>query len=175
MRLLLPVEGDELSRNDRWALLPGLCCQAAGGKSESTIEVSAAWILLYLAGHLVDSVEDGDKLDEIDTLGGPGSAINVANGYFLSAALMLNELSNKDHSKIQAHQINMDFYNTILEMTSGQHQDINFLQLSLKQWWRIAGAKTGSFFHLPAAQVRNLGLMIGIKSLPIATLDFTWD
>lgn len=146
-----------MGRNDRWALLPGLCCQAAGGKLEWTLEVSAAWLLLYLAGHLVDSVEDGDKVDEIDALGGPGSAVNVANGYFLSAALMLNELPSEEHTKNQAHQISGDFYNTILAMTSGQHMDINLQQLSLKQWWQVAGAKTGSFFSLACRSGAQLG------------------
>jgi geranylgeranyl pyrophosphate synthase len=148
MRLLLPDVDRELGRNDRWALLPGLCCQAAGGDIQLTKEVSAAWILLHIAGHLVDGVEDGDRVAEIEALGGPGSAINVANGYFLSAALMLNDLTKKAHSKNQAHQVSADFYNTILVMASGQHQDINFPQLSLKQWWQVAEAKTGSFFSL---------------------------
>jgi geranylgeranyl pyrophosphate synthase len=148
MRLLLPDVDSEPSRNDRWALLPGLCCQAAGGDFQLTKEVSAAWILLHIAGHLVDGVEDGDRVAEIQALGGPGAAINVANGYFLSAALMLNDLSKITHSKNQAHQIGADFYNTILVMASGQHQDINFPQLSLRQWWQVAEAKTGSFFSL---------------------------
>jgi geranylgeranyl pyrophosphate synthase len=157
MRLLLPDRDQELGRNDRWALLPGLCCQSVGGEPESTLEISAAWILLYLAGHLVDSVEDGDKVAEIDALGGPGSAINVANGYFLSAALMLNGLSDKADRKKQAHQISADYYNTILVMTSGQHQDINLDQLSLKQWWQVAEAKTGSFFSLACRSGARLG------------------
>lgn len=157
MRLLLPDGDQELGRNDLWALLPGLSCQVVGGELKSTIEISAAWLLLSLAGHLVDSVEDGDEVEEIDALGGPGSAINVANGYFLSAALMLNGLSIIDYANNQAHQINEDFYNTILIMTSGQHQDINLQQLSLKNWWQIAEAKTGSFFSLACRAGAQLG------------------
>lgn len=157
MRLLLPEEHIEPGRNDRWALLPGLCCQAAGGKAEFALEVSAAWVLLYLAGHLIDSVEDNDKVEEIEKLGGPGSAINVANAYFLSAALMLDEFSEKVNSKNQAHHVRADFYNTILVMTSGQHQDINYPQLSLKQWWQVAEAKTGSFFALACRSGAQLG------------------
>jgi geranylgeranyl pyrophosphate synthase len=157
MRLLLPDDDSEPGRSDRWALLPGLCCQATGEEAKNTLEVSAAWVLLYLAGHLVDSVEDNDKVEEIEALGGPGSAINVANGYFLSAALMLNELSEKTFSKNQARQIRADFYKTVLVMTSGQHQDINYPQLSLKQWWQVAEAKTGSFFSLACRSGARLG------------------
>lgn len=157
MRLLLPDEESEPGRNDRWALLPGLCCQAAGGKPEFATEISAAWLMIYLAGHLVDSVEDDDKVEEIDALGGPGSAINVANGYFLSAALMLNELSKNESAKSQVNQISADFYNTILEMASGQHWDIRYPYLTLKQWWRVAEAKTGSFFSLACRSGAMLG------------------
>lgn len=157
MRIPLPHEDIEPGQNDRWALLPGFCCQAAGGEPEFALEVSAAWMLLYLAGHLIDSVEDGDKIDEIEALGGSSSAINVANGYFLSAALMLNELSKKDHARSLAQQIRIDFYNTILVMTSGQNQDINVSQLSLKLWWQIAEAKSGSFFSLACRTGARLG------------------
>jgi len=157
MRLLIPEEGIERDRNFRWAKLPGLCCQAAGGEFQLAKEVSAAWLLLHLAGHLIDSVEDGDKVKEIDAVGGSGSAINLANGYFLSAALILGGLSKNSCLKTQSQQISADFYNTILVMTSGQHHDINVSQLSLKQWWRVAEAKTGSFFSLACRSGARLG------------------
>jgi geranylgeranyl pyrophosphate synthase len=159
MRLLLPNDlgSDPMGGSDRWMLLPGLCCQASGGRPESTREVSAAWLLLYIAAHLVDSVEDGDPIDEIKALGGPGSAINVANGFFLSAAMILNELSFGDQTKRIAHKIRSDFYNTILIMTSGQHRDINYPQLSLEQWWQVAEAKSGSFFSLACRSGAQFG------------------
>ncbi len=151
MRLVLPEGNGGIApgkESDRWALLPGLCCQASGGEPDLTEEVSAAWFLLYIAAHLVDSVEDRDQVDEVKALGGPGPAINVANGLFLSASLILNKLHDKDQTKIKAQQLSSDFYNTILVMTSGQHRDINDHQLTLKQWWQVAEAKSGSFFSL---------------------------
>ena len=151
MRLVLPKEIGEIApskESDRWALLPGLCCQASGGVLDSTAEVSAAWFLLYIAAHLLDSVEDQDQVDEIKELGGPGSAINVATGLILSASLILNKMHDKDQTKRKAQQLSSDFYNTVLLMTSGQHRDINDHQLTLKQWWQVAEAKSGSFFSL---------------------------
>jgi len=151
MRLVLPKRNGGTApslESDRWALLPGLCCQAAGGELDLTAEVSAAWFLLYIAAHLVDSVEDHDQVDEIKVLGGPGSAINVANGLFLSASLILNKLHEKDQTKTKARQLSSDFYSTVLIMTSGQHVDINNRQLTLNQWWQVAEAKSGSFFSL---------------------------
>jgi geranylgeranyl pyrophosphate synthase len=161
MRLVLPKENGGITpskESDRWALLPGLCCQASGGESDLTAEVSAAWFLLYIAAHLVDSVEDRDQVDEIKALGGSGSAINVANGLFLSASLFLNKLYDQDQTKINSQQLISDFYNTILVMTSGQHVDINEHQLTLKQWWQVAEAKSGAFFSLACrcgAQLAN--------------------
>jgi geranylgeranyl pyrophosphate synthase len=161
MRLVLPKENGGITpskESDRWALLPGLCCQASGGEPGLTAEVSAAWFLLYIAAHLVDSVEDRDQVDEIKALGGPGSAINVANGLFLSASLVLNKLHDQDQTKNKAQELISDFYNTVLVMTSGQHRDINDHQLTLKQWWQVAEAKSGSFFSLACrcgAQLAN--------------------
>jgi geranylgeranyl pyrophosphate synthase len=151
MRLVLPKGYGGIvpsKESDRWALLPELCSQASGGVMDLTEEVSAAWFLLYNAAHLLDSVEDRDQFDEIKDLGGPGSAINVANGLILSASLILNKLHDKDRTKSKAQQLNSDFYNTVLLMASGQHRDINVHRLTLKQWWQVAEAKSGSFFSL---------------------------
>lgn len=146
MRFVLP--GVNKRESDRWVLLPRLCCQAAGGDPELTEEISAAWLLLYIAAHLVDKVEDQEKADLIDILGGPGSTINVANGLFVSASEILNSLLEKELREGIAGKIIADFLRTILIMTSGQHLDINNQQLTLEDWWRVAEAKSGSFFSL---------------------------
>ncbi len=161
MRLVLPegIGGSDPRKDpSRWALLPGLCCQAAGGDPDSTKEISSAWLLLYIAAHIVDDVEDGDLENDVKTLRGPGSAISVANGLFLSASLLLNNLHGREHAKRLAAQISADFYNTILIMTSGQHYDLMNEQLSLKQWWQVAEAKSGSFFSLACRCGAQLGV-----------------
>lgn len=151
MLLVLPAhEGlQELDRDpNRWALLPQLCCQAAGGDPKITDEISAAWLMLYIAAHLVDSVEDEDPAEEINILGGKGPAINVANGLFLSGALLLNRMQGPEMTKHVAQEISTDFYNTILVMTSGQHRDLKSRRLTADQWEQIAEAKSGEFFSL---------------------------
>jgi geranylgeranyl pyrophosphate synthase len=161
MRLVLPVGkvGADPSKDiSRWAHLPELCCQAAGGDSESTKEIAAAWLLLFTAAHLIDSIEDGDVADEINAIGGSGPAINVTNGLFLSAALILNKFHEKVQNTNLASQISSDFYHTILIMTSGQHRDITNQQLTLEQWWRVAEAKSGSFFSLACRVGAQLGI-----------------
>lgn len=166
MRLVLPQEtsaADQGKNPSRWLALPGLCCQAAGGDLDTTKEITAAWALLYTAAHLMDSVEDGDLGDEVRALGGSGVAINVANGLFLSAALALNSLHEKDQTKTLATQINADFFDTILVMTSGQHRDLVNPRITLEQWWQIAEAKSGSFFSLACRSGAQLAVDDPVK------------
>lgn len=151
MRLVLPKEGQlkDLDHDpNRWSLLPQLCCQAAGGDPGLTDEISAAWLLLYIAAHLVDSVEDDEFSAEVDALGGSGPAINVANGLFLSVAILLNQLHKDEQTRHIAEKISTDFFNTILIMTSGQHRDLGTHKITLEQWWQVAEAKSGAFFSL---------------------------
>lgn len=151
MRLVLPepdLNKDSNRDPGRWVSLPGLCCQAAGGELETTLEISAAWLLLYTAAHIVDTVEDGDQDPQINLLGGTGAAINTANGLFLSATLLLNSMQKKVIPKDLAAEITTDYLQTILVMTNGQHLDITIPQIDLNQWWQIAEAKSGAFFSL---------------------------
>jgi len=151
MRLVLPGHGDvKESRHDptRWVILPALCCQAAGGKIESSLEISAAWFLLYTAAHVVDTIEDGDLDPKISELGGPGVAINIANGLFLSAIMQLQSMNEDIIPKELAAEITTDYLETILIMTSGQHLDLTHSRIKLNQWWQIAESKSGAFFSL---------------------------
>jgi geranylgeranyl pyrophosphate synthase len=147
------------SRRDpgRWAILPGLCCQAAGGKLESTLEISAAWLLLYTAAHVVDTIEDGDLDPQINKLGGAGAAINTANGLFLSAVLHLQSMHERDIPQDLASKIATDYLETILVMTSGQHLDLTIPHIDLSQWWQIAEAKSGAFFSLACRSGARMG------------------
>ena len=160
MRLVLPDPGDEIDsyRNPgRWVGLPGLCCQAAGGRIESTVEISAAWMLLYTAAHVVDTVEDDDPDPLINKLGGSGAAINTANGLFLSAISQLQSMHDNDIPEDLAVNITTDYLETILVMTSGQHLDLTVPQIDLNRWWQIAEAKSGGFFSLACRAGARLG------------------
>ena len=90
MRLVLPVGiGAAESREDpsRWALLPGLCCQAAGGDPQAAKEISSAWLLLHIAAHIVDDVEDGD-LEGLVALPRQG---DVCHGVYLVNEIVARE------------------------------------------------------------------------------------
>lgn len=130
-----------------WALLPGLCCQAAGGDPHWADDIAAAWILLYLAADLMDSVEDGDEPDPWWSDLGPGAAINVATGLFFSGSRALNRIYDRRETSWIAGQLVEGFHNCFLVMCSGQHLDLTVPNLDLENYWKIAQAKSGAFFE----------------------------
>lgn len=157
---VLPSREIDSADNHRqldWILLPGLCCQAAGGDPDVTNEIAGAWLLFYTAAHIFDSIEDQDQLDDNLAQWGPGVNINIATGLVISASSMLNGLSQREHTREIAHKLGQDFFGSILTMASGQHADLVSGQLDLKQWYRIAEAKSGSFFSLACRSGARLG------------------
>jgi len=136
--------GDAPPRHS-WLSLPGLCCQAAGGNPHEADGVAAAWVLLYTAAHLFDSVQDDDPADPWWQSLGPGPAINVATGLLTSAWLVLAELGI--HRPV-VQQLIQDFQQTVLLMASGQHLDLTDMRPSLQAAWAIAEVKSGAFFGL---------------------------
>jgi geranylgeranyl pyrophosphate synthase len=131
-----------------WVELPDLCCQAVGGDPAPSPEVKTAWGLLYTAAHLMDAVVDGDNPDEWWVSIGPPAAINVATALYGCSGLALRELFNKEDSYDVAIDILGKFQHTILKMCAGQHLELTKKELSLEDYWRVAKAKSGSFFGL---------------------------
>lgn len=132
----------------RLALLPGLCCQAAGGDPLWADDLALAWLLLYIAAHLMDSVEDQDEPDAWWAGLGPGAAINASTGLFFSAALALQRLFERPETRAKAEATSADFYRSFLTMCSGQHLDLVHPEPGLEQYWQIVAAKSGTFFAL---------------------------
>jgi geranylgeranyl pyrophosphate synthase len=132
----------------RFASLPGLCCQAAGGEAAWADEVAAAWLMCYAAAHLFDSVEDQDQPDPWWANLGAGAAINVASGLLLSAPLVLNQLQHRKETQAVAGEVLRDFFASSLLTGSGQHRDLIIPQVDLVEWCEIASAKTGTPFAL---------------------------
>lgn len=148
MRLSLSSGGAQAAAappRHSWLSLPGLCCQAAGGDPREADRVAAAWVLVYTAAHLFDSVEDGDPAESWWQDLGQGPAINVATGLLTSAWLVLAQLGIQ-RSTVQ--QLIEDFQHTGLQVVSGQHLDLTDPRPSLRSAWAIAEAKSGAFFGL---------------------------
>jgi geranylgeranyl pyrophosphate synthase len=132
-----------------WApLLPGLCCQAAGGELEWSITVSAAWSLFHVAAHLLDSVADQDEPDPRRAAWGSGVTINVATGLIISASWALNLLLQESTASEAASDLIAGFHNHLFTVSSGQQVDLLEKQPTTGQWWHVAEAKAGAPFAL---------------------------
>jgi geranylgeranyl pyrophosphate synthase len=132
----------------RWALLPGYCCQAAGGDPRWADPLAASWLLFYIAADLMDAVEDQDQPDPWWAGMGPGIAVNVASGLYFSASKALQKVSLTDAKDGAAEAVKDRFYSNFLQMCSGQHRDLTNPAPTLMEYWETAAAKSGTFFQL---------------------------
>ncbi len=128
--------------------MPGLCCQALGGRFEWAEDIATAWLLYYLSAHIMDNVQDEDELEPWAEIYPPGFALNVSSGYYFSASLALNQLLESQLSTYQAIEIINDFYRSFLVMGEGQQMSFLTKVPTLDQYWQIAGSKSGIFFAL---------------------------
>ncbi len=140
-------EGDIRPR--AWApLLPGLCCEAAGGEMDWAVTVSAAWSLFHVAAHLLDGVADQDEpATGSDILPG-GLLINIATGLLFSASWALDSLYKEANVSVAAADLVEKFHQNLFTITSGQQVDLLVDEPSTEVWWRVAGAKSGIPFAL---------------------------
>jgi geranylgeranyl pyrophosphate synthase len=152
---------DEAAKRDssKWALLPGLCCQAAGGDPHWADDVAAAWLMFYLAADLMDSVEDQDQPDSWWADYGPAAALNVATGLFFAASRSLNRLYDFVGIGSYAGEMIEDFHTGFIRMSGGQYLDMSIPEPSLEQYWKIAENKSGTFFSLACWSGARLAIM----------------
>jgi geranylgeranyl pyrophosphate synthase len=144
-------------------LLPGLCCHAAGGDPRDADEFSAAWLLYYLAAHIMDHVEDQDAPEEWWQGSSPGVAINVASGLYFTASLLLAGLHEKEQTRGFAGELIREFYNGFLVMCSGQGRELTQPEPSLAQYWEDTQARSGVFFSMACRLGARLALAEGEK------------
>jgi len=147
--------------SSRWALLPALCCQAAGGDPNWTDDIAAAWLLFYIAADLMDSVEDQDEPDPWWAELGPGGALNAATGLFFGASRALSRVYQREETRSYAADLVDDFQKSFFIMSGGQHRDLTLSELTLEQYWDIAESKSGEFFALACRSGARLGSMDG--------------
>lgn len=137
------------NRSASLILLPGLCCEAAGGNPSWADELAAAWYLFYVAADIMDKIEDQDEIEPWLNDLGIGRILNLASGLYFSASSILNSLCHRQATKLAAAEVIRDVHNGFLKMCGGQHRDLVWAQPSLNQFWEIAAAKSGSFFSIP--------------------------
>jgi geranylgeranyl pyrophosphate synthase len=146
---LAAFSGDEgQNRKLRLARLPVTCHEGAGGRPQQAEELASAWVLLYLAANIMDSVQDGDPPQHWWVEHGPGMALNTATGLYFSASLLLSRMQAHPQLGESARYVAEEFYRRFLVMCSGQHADLIATRPSLEQFWRLAEAKSGAFFAM---------------------------
>ena len=134
--------------SSHWIKLPGLCCQAAGGDPVWAEDLAQAWALFYAGAGILDKIEDRDQPDPWWANTGEGVAANAASGLYFTASLLLDGLYSREETRDLAREIVVDFYQTLLSMSSGQHRDLTTPEPNLEEYWQIAAAKSGEFFSL---------------------------
>ncbi len=130
------------------SLLPLLACESAGGSPCRALPVAAAWRAMHIAAKLLDDVEDGDvaRLSPVPT--DAPRVINLATGYIALANMALARLA-EDSDSLLWFSIQQDFSLAMLQTTEGQHADLSAREeCTLKDYLRIAGAKSGRCFSL---------------------------
>jgi geranylgeranyl pyrophosphate synthase len=148
-RVLFPGGGIKPNLDHmRWALLPGTCCQAAGGNPRWADELAAAWFLFYCAADIMDSAEDQDPLDPGWLQSGYPFALSAASGIYFSASRCLSRLYLRKETQTKGGEINDLFSKSFMRMCAGQHLDLTTPRPNLAQFWEIAAGKSGAFFSL---------------------------
>ena len=152
MQMIIPrgaAEGIQVEQDSsKWAILPGLCCQSAGGQAEWANDIAAAWLLFYIAADIMDTVEDLDQPDAWWVEFSPGTAVNLASGLYFTATRVLDRLYRKQPTQKAAADINEKLIDGFLIMCSGQHNDLIRDRFTLDEYWKTSAAKSGQFFGM---------------------------
>lgn len=152
MQLIIPRGGSKginvEQDSSKWAILPGLCCQAAGGQAEWANDIAAAWLLFYIAADIMDTIEDLDQPDAWWEELGPGAAVNMASGLYFTATRILDQLYHKQSTRKSAGEIVEKVIDGFLIMCSGQHIDLIRDRFTIDEYWVSSAAKSGEFFGM---------------------------
>jgi geranylgeranyl pyrophosphate synthase len=120
----------------------------AGGTAGHAEAFTGAWMLLYAALHILDSVEDHDEADENWAQWGTGPAINISTALIAAAGATLETLEASEVDPTRAGAIRSRFFQTLMWMTAGQHADLIQHEPDLDACWSIIEQKSAPFFAL---------------------------
>lgn len=152
--ILLTLHSEEA--DSLLALLPILCCEAAGGERSQAMPIAAAWLLLYMAAKMLDDVEDGE-LDALSQTLSLAQAVNVATGLIFASQLALTRLQKRGVDSDLLLSLHEDFNRTALRISAGQHADLLEEVSSLEHCFRVIATKSGEPFALACRAGASLG------------------
>ncbi len=166
---------NQLNRSDITSglhILPELLCRAAGGSTDLARDLTEVWRYFYIALSLQDKLTDHKSVNSLTE----GVVLNMTTGLFISGAHFFNRTSDLPDD------IAGRFYETILQMCSGQHHALTHRTMSLTDSMQVAAQRSGIFFetgawsgvrcltdndtllHAAARIGHSLGMMIQIQN-----------
>jgi competence protein ComQ len=123
------------------------------------VVVAAAWCLLHTAALLLDDVQDFELALKPWPDMSAGQAINVATALIFCSQLVLGDLEALGTDPKLTLDMWQTFGRSILNVCAGQHLDLCGGAVSLDDYWRMAGRKSGAFFALAC----RAGAMLGTR------------
>jgi len=135
-----------------WLLLPIFTCEALTGEDlgrnmRRAQQVAAALEVGRIAAACLDEWQDQDTNNALWRSLGAARTVNVATGLISLSFLVLSRIGNLGAEASLILSLHQEFHQTMLLMCAGQEADLTE-NLSLDDYERVAGAKSGSLFRL---------------------------
>lgn len=141
-----------------------LACESAGGAVEHALAAAAAIELLHNFSLIHDDIEDNSPTRRgratMWTLWGMPQAINAGDGMFAIAHGALERLALAGVDGARALHVQAVFNRTCLELTHGQHTDMNFetrQSVTVDEYMMMIANKTAALIGASAA----IGALLG--------------
>lgn len=154
----------DLSEPTWQVALPLLACQAVGGVKDSAVPVSAAWVAMLQAAHVLDSIQDGDFNPE-----GEISTQEIALGAVVKLLFAISRFVASVRPLEAQTRVALLFAEAGSHSTTGQHMDLTqdykvmAPVAALEAYWHSVILKSGSLFRVAAAG----GAAVGTDSAPL--------
>jgi geranylgeranyl pyrophosphate synthase len=130
-----------------WLLLPIFTCEALGGDVRQAQQVAAALEIGRIAAGCMDEWQDQDTSNALWRTLGAARTVNLATSLIPLSFLALGRLAGLGVKASLVMSVQEEFHRTLLHMCAGQDADLSD-DLSLDDYERVAGAKSGSLFRL---------------------------
>jgi len=123
-------------------LLPLAACAAVGGEARRAVPVAAAWEVAFVAGGILDDLQDQDR-EAVWSSVGEGRAFNFSAALFAFAPKLLVEAPWPD-SRVVA--VCRSFHEETMHLFAGQDRDLRGETRTLDDYWLTIGTKTANAF-----------------------------
>jgi hypothetical protein len=130
-----------------WLLLPIFTCEALGSDVQPAQQVAAALEVGRIAAGCLDEWQDQDTDEALWRSLGAARTVNLATGLLPLSFLALGGLVDLGVEVPLVLSLHEEFHRTLLHLCAGQDADLAET-LSLDDYERVAGAKSGALFRL---------------------------